>query len=313
MSKKRSKYRVRNWSEYNAGLKQRGSITFWLDEAVIAQWLNQVKTGKRGASDVYSDLAIETVITFKSIYGLAGRQAVGFVASIFALMGVKLAVPDHSTLSRRLGKLAINLPVLPETGARQVVVNATGIKIYGEGEWKTRQHGISKRRTWRKLHLAVDESTGEILAVEVSLNDKKDSQLLDPLLDAVEGDIDQVGADGAYDTKTCYETIRQRHAKAAILPRKDAKIWQHGNCKADPHPRDRNLRLIRKHGRKKWKRLVSYHQRSLAETAMFRFKTTFSANAFSRLFDNQSAELKLKCKALNKMIRLAKPQSYLVT
>lgn len=312
MSKKPSKYRVRNWSEYNVGLKQRGSITFWLDEAVIEQWLNEEKTGKRGASKVYSDLAIETVVTMKSIYGLAGRQAVGFVRSIFELMQVDLAVPDHSTLSRRLGKLDVNLAVIPKGGARHVVIDATGIKIYGEGEWKTRQHGTSKRRTWRKLHLAVDEQSGEILAAEVSLNDKKDSQLLDPLLETIEDPIDQVSADGAYDTRECYEAINKRRAKAAIPPRKDAKIWQHGNRKAEPHPRDQNLRLIRKHGRAKWKRLANYHRRSLAETTMFRFQASFSSKAFSRLFDNQSTELKLKCKALNKMIQLAKPQSYLV-
>lgn len=313
MKKKPNKYRIRNWSKYNAGLKQRGSITFWLDKAATLQWLNEEKTGKRGASEVYSDLAIETVITVKSLYGLAGRQATGFVASVFELMDVKLAVPDHSTCSRRLGKLAMTLPIVPKAGARHVVIDATGIKIYGEGEWKTRQHGVSKRRTWRKLHLAVDEQTGEILAAEVSLNDKKDSQLLEPLLDVIEDDIDQVSADGAYDGRDCYETIEKRNAKAAIPPRKNARIWQHGNCKADPHPRDQNLRLIRKHGRKKWKRLSSYHRRSLAETTMFRFKTTFSAQAFSRLFKNQTAELKLKCKALNKLIHLAKPESYLVT
>lgn len=312
MSKKRSKYRVRNWSEYNAGLKQRGSITFWLAEVVIEQWLNKQKTGQRGASDVYSDLAIETVVMIKSIYGLAGRQAVGFVASIFELMGVRLAIPDHSTLSRRLGKLAINLPVLPKTGARHVVIDATGIKIYGEGEWKTRQHGVSKRRTWRKLHLAVEEATGEILAAEVSLNDKKDSQLLEPLMTAISSEISQVSADGAYDTRECYETIKQRNAKAAIPPRKDARIWQHGNYKAEPHPRDQNLRSLRQHGRKKWKRLSRYHRRSLAETTMSRFQATFTSKAFSRLFNNQTVELKLKCKVLNKMIRLAKPVSYLV-
>ena len=313
MKKKPKQYRIRNWSEYNAGLKQRGSFTFWLDEAAIKGWLNKEKTGKRGASDSYSDLAIETVVTLKSMYGLGGRQVVGFVESLFKLMQVELAVPDHSTLSRRLGKLEITLPVMPKGGARHVVIDATGIKIYGEGEWKTRQHGISKRRTWRKLHLAVDEATGEILAAEVSLNDKKDSQLLDPLLDAIEDAIEQVGADGAYDTRACYETLLERNAKAAIPPRKDARIWQHGNCKAEPHPRDQNLRLIRRHGRAKWKRLVNYHRRSLAETAMFRFKATFSPHAFSRLFDNQTAELKLKCKALNRMIGLAKPDSYLVT
>lgn len=312
MKKKPKQYRIRNWGEYNAGLKQRGGITFWLDEAAIKAWLNEEKTGRRGASPTYTDLAVETVAMIRSIYSLGGRQAVGFVESVFALMNVTLAVPDHSTLSRRLGTLKVDLPVVPKTGARHVVIDATGIKIYGEGEWKTRQHGVSKRRTWRKLHLAVDEATGEVLAAEVSPNDKKDSQLLDPLLDAIEDDIEQVSADGAYDTKSCYETIQHRNAKAAIPPRKDAKIWQHGNCKAKPHPRDQNLRAIRKHGRAKWKRLANYHRRSLAETTMFRFQATFTSKAFSRLFDNQAAELKLKCKALNKMTTLAKPDSYRV-
>ena len=313
MSNKQNTYRVRNWSEYNAGLKRRGSITFWLDEEALAQWLNQEKTGKRGASRTYSDLAIETVVTMKSIYGLAGRQAVGFVASLFKLMQVDLSVPEHSTLSRRLSRLEIELPVVPKEGARHVVIDATGIKIYGEGEWKTRQHGTSKRRTWRKLHLAIDEQTGEILAVEVSFNDKKDGQLLEPLLEQIEDDLEQVSADGAYDGRDCYEVVKKRNAKVAIPPRKDAKIWQHGNCRADSHPRDQNLRLIRKHGRATWKRLVNYHRRSLAETTMFRFKTIFGPQAAARTFDNQAAELKLKCKALNKMIQLAKPLSYLVT
>ena len=288
-------------------------MTFWLDERAVEAWLNQEKTGKRGASRLYSDLAIETVVIVKSVYALAGRQAVGLTESVFELLGVDLAVPEHSTVSRRLASLEVALPVVPKEGARHVVIDATGIKIYGEGEWKTRQHGVSKRRTWRKLHLAVDEQTGEVLAAEVTYNDKKDGQLLEPLLEGVEAEIGQVSADGAYDQRNCYDTIAGYGAKATISPRKDAKIWQHGNRKAPPHPRDENLRAISKHGRKKWKRLCHYHRRSLAETAMFRFKTTFSAQASSRRFKNQVAELKLKCKALNTMIQLAKPDSYLVT
>lgn len=312
MSKKPNNYRIRNWAEYNAGLKQRGSITFWLDEAAIDNWLSQDKTGNRGASRKYSDGAIQTVTMVKSVYGLAGRQAVGLVESVFELMDVDVAVPEHSTLSRRLASLEVTLPVI-KGAARHVVIDATGVKVYGEGEWKTRQHGVSKRRTWRKLHLAVNEATGEILAAEVTRNNKKDGQLLAPLLDKVDDEIKQVSADGAYDQKDCYSAIAKHQAKAAIPPRKDAKVWQHGNCKAAPHPRDENLRAIRKHGRKKWKRICHYHRRSLAETAIFRFKTSFGPKAFSRLFDNQVSELKLKCKALNKMTGLAKPQSYLVT
>lgn len=284
MKKKTRKYRVRNWCEYNKGLEKLGSITFWIDEESIENWLHEEKTGKRGASPKYSDLAIEVVLGIKAIYKLAGRQAVGFVKSVFELMRLNLDVPDHSTLSRRLSGLCIKLPVVPKEGARHIVIDATGIKIYGEGEWKTRQHGVSKRRTWRKLHLAVDEATGEILAAEVSLNDKKDSQLLDDLLAQVDEAIEQVSADGAYDSKDCYESIRKRKAKAVIPPRKDAKIWQHGNCKQEPHPRDENLRYIRRHTRKKWKRDFNFHRRSIAETSMFRVKTIFSPQANSRTF-----------------------------
>lgn len=160
-------YRIRNWSEYNAGLKQRGSITFWIDEAVLSGWIVPKLSRERGASVFYSDIAIATMATVKAVYRLAGRQCQGFLTSIFVLMGFEFPVPDHSTLSRRIGKLSIALPVLPRTEARRVVVDSTGIKVYGEGEWKIRQHGISKRRTWRKLHLGVDETTGEILAAVV--------------------------------------------------------------------------------------------------------------------------------------------------
>jgi len=227
-------------------------------------------------------------------------------------MGIEVSVPDHSTLSRRIGKLGIALPVLPKEGARHVVVDSTGVKVYGEGEWKTRQHGISKRRTWRKLHVGVDEATGEILAAVVSTNDFQDAQVLGDLKEQIEGEIEQVSTDGAYDHRDCYDEITQRGAKRVIPPRKDAVIWQHGNRKAPPHPRDENLRYIRKHGRKKWKRDSHYHRRSLAETTMFRFKVIFGGKLSSRKFDNQAVELFIKCAALNRMIQLAKPDSYAI-
>jgi hypothetical protein len=189
------------------------------------------------------------------------------------------------------------------------VVDSTGVKVYGEGEWKTRQHGVSKRRTWRKLHLGVDEATGEILAAVVTGNETHDGQVLEELLDQIEGDIEQVTTDGTYDHRHCYDDITQRGAQPVIPPRKDAKIWQHGNCKAPPHPRDEHLRYIRKHGRKKWERDSNYHRRSLAETTMFRLKAIFGGKLRSRKFDNQAIELFIQCLALNRMIQVAKPQS----
>lgn len=201
------------------------------------------------------------------------------------------------------------VPVIPKSGPVHLVVDSTGVKVYGEGEWKTRQHGASKRRTWRKLHLGVDESTGEILAAVVTTNDFHDSEVLPDLLEATEANIEQVSADGAYDTRRCYDALSERGIKAAIPPQKNAKIWQHGNCKAPPHPRDENLRAIRKQGRKAWKRHSNYHRRSIAETTMFRLKAIFGGKLRSRKFDNQAAELLLQCAALNRMLQVAKPDT----
>ncbi|WP_404786890.1 IS5 family transposase [Altericista sp. CCNU0014] len=322
----KTQYRIRNWSEYNAALKQRGSLTFWVSEEALEQWLETEKTGQRGASRTYSNTAIEVMATLKAIYRWAGRQVEGFIESVFQLMHITLAVPDHSTLSRRMKTLEIDIPVhlsakegsVPGEASsghlppRHVVIDSTGVKVYGEGEWKTRQHGVSKRRTWRKLHLALDEATGEILAVVASGNHTADCEVLPMLLEQIEDEIEPVSADGAYDTRTCYEDIQQRGAKAIIPPRKGAKIWMHGNTKAQRHQRDENLRQIRRKGRKRWKQDSRYHRRSISETGMFRFKTTFGDRLSSRHFDNQATEMFVKCAALNRMMQLCKPDSYAV-
>jgi len=307
-----SRYHLSNWQAYDAALKQRGSLTFWICEEVIEQWHNEGKTGGRGASKDYSDLAIATMATLQAVFGLPGRQAEGFLESVFTLMGVPLRVPDHSTLSRRMGKLEVELPVVPKAKAVPVVVDSTGVKVYGEGEWKTRQHGISKRRTWRKLHLGVDEATGEILSAAVTTHDWHDGEVLPKLLDGIEEEIEQVSGDGAYDHRSCYEAIAQRQAKATIPPRQGAKLWQHDNCKRAPHPRDENLRWICKVGPQGWKHQSDYHRRSLAETTRFRLKTIFGGKLRRRTFDNQAVELFVQCAALNCMIGLCKPDTYVV-
>jgi IS5 family transposase len=305
-----SQYRVRNWSEYNKGLKQRGSLTFWISPEILANWEVKQKTGKPGATATYSNQAIVTMVSLKSVMSLPGRALCGFVESIFKLMNVELGVPDHTTLSRRLKRLEVALPVKPTGSKRHVVIDSTGIKVYGEGEWKTRQHGISKRRTWRKLHLAVDEATGEILSSVVTDNSCHDSEVLGELLDEITDPISQVDADGAYDTAACYDYIDEREAIAGIPPQRNAKIWFHGNRKTPRHPRDENLRKIRLVGRAKWKRLINYHRRSLAETTMFRFKTAFGGKVSSRKMERQVNELKVQCLVLNHMIQVAKPDSY---
>ena len=305
-----SQRRIRNWPEYNKGLKQRGSLTFWISSEVLDNWEVKEKTGKPGSTPTYSNQAIVTMVSLKSVMGLAGRALCGFVESVFQLMGLELSVPDHTTISRRLKRLEVTLPVKPTSDKRHVVIDSTGVKVYGEGEWKTRQHGVSKRRTWRKLHLAVDEATGEILSSVVTDNSCHDSEVLGELLDEIDDPISQVDADGAYDTAACYDYIDERGAVAGIPPQRNAKIWFHGNRKTPPHPRDENLRRIRLVGRAKWKREINYHRRSLAETTMFRTKTAFGGKVSSRRLNRQVNELKVQCLVLNRMIQVAKPDSY---
>lgn len=302
-------YRVRNWSEYNAGLKQRGSLTLWVSEEAIRDWKEAESRKGRGSTRIYSDGAIATMATVKAVWRLAGRQAEGFMKSIFEQLNIDLPVPEHSTVSRRMSQLSVALPVLPRSGARHIVLDGTGIKVYGEGEWKARQHGVSKRRTWRKLHLGVDEATGEILVAEVTTPDFRDSEILPSLLDGIPDEVAQVSGDGAYDTFECHRVIAARGASATIPPRRDA-CPTHPPDTPPTHPRDLILERIEQVGRKTWKQESGYHRRSLAETTMFRLKATFGGVVRSRTFENQAVELFIQCSALNRMIQRAKPDSY---
>ena len=164
--KSKTVYRVKNWSSYNRALVARGSLTVWLDDGLWKQWYAQGPS-QRGAQFVYSDPTIEWMLTMRVLLGLPLRQTQGFIQSLLDLMGLALAVPDYSTLSRRQGALAVVLPKKqPDSldSPMHLVVDSTGLKVYGEGEWKVRQHGWTKRRTWRKLHVGVNEATGEVVA-----------------------------------------------------------------------------------------------------------------------------------------------------
>lgn len=314
MKKKKTAYRVRNWKEYNRSLKMRGSLTFWMSGEIIERWLLAEGTGERGRAAKYSSVAIETMLAMKIVFRQAGRQTCGLVESIFELMKVDLPVPDHSTISRRMAGLEVTLPVKPSGEPRHIVCDSTGVKVYGEGEWKVRQHGFSKYRTWRKLHLHVDEKTHEVVAAGASENSVSDAEIFPEMLAANEEEIGQISGDGAYDKKKVYQAIEQRGIKkAAIPPRQNAKIWKHGNAKGERHIRDENLRHIRKKGREKWKQDCNYHRRSIAETAVFRFKTIFSDKLQSRNLENQFQEMLIKCTTLNRMTLLGMPDTHKVT
>lgn len=311
-SRPKTLYRVKNWSEYEKALVQRGSITFWLSEDFEKNWLYTGEKQRGGQFD-YSDKAIEIMLVIKEVFALTNRQVEGFLRSLFALLKIALSVPDHSTLSRRGKKLKVNLAKKTEKRLN-IVMDSTGLKIYGEGEWKVRQHGVSKRRSWRKLHIGVNPENGEIQAALLTENEVSDDEAVADLLAQIEPEIIKFAADGAYDKRKVYDGVSEHSPNAEILipPRKNARIWQHGNTKAERLKRDENLRSIRKQGRKAWKKNSGYHVRSLSETAMFRLKTIFGDKLSARLLETQTTQALVRCAALNRMTHLGMPQSYKV-
>jgi IS5 family transposase len=305
-------YRIRNWKDYDRALVQRASLTVWIDLEASKHWTYEGPS-QQGAQFTYSDLAIETLLTLREVFHLTNREVEGFVSSLFTLLRLALPVPDHTTLSRRGRTLEVALPKQAR-GPLHLVLDSSGLKVYGEGEWKVRQHGWSKRRTWRKMHLSVDAESGEIQAALLSEAGVHDAQMVEPLLQQVELPLMSVAADGAYDRANVYRAVQARAptARIAIPPRRDAKIQQHGNAHAPPLPRDENLRAIRRQGRPQWKRESGYHRRSLAETAVFRFKTLFAERLSARLWETQVSQFQIRCRALNRMTHLGMPDSYRV-
>lgn len=311
-SRPKTSYRVKNWSEYEKALVQRGSITFWLSEDFEKTWIYAGKK-QRGSQFDYSDQAIRIMLTVKEVFHLTNRGAEGFMRSIFRLMKINLPVPDHTTLSKRGKGLKVNLPKKANQSLN-IVMDSTGLKIYGEGEWKVRMHGVSKRRTWRKLHVGANPEDGEIQAVLLTENSVSDDDAVEELLEQIEQTIIDFAADGAYDKRKVYDSLNAHSPDVNILipPRKNARIWKHGNSKTERLKRDENLRYIRKQGRKVWKDDSGYHVRSLAETTMFRLKTIFGNELSTRLIETQTTQALVRCAALNKMTHLGMPQSYKV-
>ena len=311
-SRPKALYRVKNWSEYDKALVQRGSITFWMSDGFEKKWM-YVGEKQRGSQFDYTDQAILVMLTVKEIFHLSNRGVEGFVRSLFRIMKIDLPVPDHSTLSKRGKDLKVNLPKKTNPSLN-IVMDSTGLKIYGEGEWKVRMHGVSKRRTWRKLHVGANPEDGEIQAVLLTENNVSDDQAVKELLGQIEQTILDFAADGAYDKRKVYDNLNAHSPEVNILipPRKNARIWKHGNTKTERLKRDENLRAIRKDGRQEWKKNSGYHVRSLAETTMFRLKTIFGDELSARLLATQTTQAFVRCAALNRMTHLGMPQSYIV-
>ncbi len=308
--RRKSLYRVKNWPDYEQALLKRSSLTFWLPQDLAKSW-RYAGAKQRGHPFAYSHQAIELLLTFKELFHLTHRGAEGFMRSLLGMLQIQLAVPDHSTLSRRSRHLRVTLP-RTVSGPLHLVLDSTGLKVFGEGEWKVRKFGYSRHRTWRKLHVGLEPESGEIQAVALTTNSLSDAATAEVLLAQIGADLLSCTADGAYDKRRVYQALQGHSPGVRILipPRHDAHIWQHGNSKEERLKRDENLRYIRQHGRRQWKQQGGYHRRSLAETLMFRLKMIFGERLSARCLDAQITQALIRCRALNQMTHLAMPQSY---
>src|SRR3982751_1705203 len=215
-----ARYQVKNWHEYDQALQQRGSLTLWVTPEALAAW-HPLPTGRRGRARFYSDLAIETGHLLRLAFGRPWRQTEGLLRSVVSLLGVSLAVPDHTTFSRRSPGLSLTTALPSTAGPAHVVIDSTGLKVYGAGEWQQEKQGERGRRTGRKLHWAVNPDSGEILASELTSNEIGDLSMVSPLLEQISGSIISVTADGAYDAEPVYRAVRGRQPPsppAVIIP-----------------------------------------------------------------------------------------------
>jgi hypothetical protein len=299
---------VTNWSEYDAALRQRGSLTIWFSDEAIAAWRAEPRT-TRGGQPHYSALAIRSALTLRAVFRLALRQTEGLIGSILRFLDLDLAVPDHSTLSRRAETLEIPKPCPISRGPVHLLVDSTGLRLCGPGEWLVEKHGTRRRRSWRKLHIGVDAHTGQILASELTTSDVDDGAQVEPLLDQIPGPLASFIGDGAYDQAGIYGIVAERHPDADVIvpPRSTAVLSE--DVATTPTQRDRHLQSIAEHGRIGWQKRSGYTRRALVETAISRLKRVIGDALRSRTEQRRATEIAIAASALNRMLELGRPKS----
>ena len=305
----KAQYRVIHWAEYNESLRQRGDLTIWVSNEAQSAWSAPRRTS-RGGQRRYSDLAIETCLTLRTAYRLGLRQTQGLMGSIGTLMGLDIRVPDYSTLSRRANGLSIAQAVR-QAGSVPVhlVVDSTGLKIFGEGEWLAQKHktkGI--RRRWRKLHLGLDLASGAIVCANLTHDDVGDSTALPGLLDQLDAPVTGFLADGAYDGASTRDLLRERYGETldVVMPPPKNAVTRPQSAR-DPTVRDRHIAQIRSNGRMAWQVATGYNQRSRIETQIGRWKGVIGPKLKSRSFSRQITEIQVGQKVLNTMTALGRP------
>lgn len=318
MTEQRAHYKITNWKDYNKSLINRGSITIWLSEETLKNWHEIAQEQrKRGRPKYYSDGLIELCLMVKHLYGLPYRATEGFIKSLFMQLKIDVEVPSYSQMSRRAGKLPAKVKrALNRKGPIDIAVDSTGLKVYGEGEWKVRKHGVGKRRTWRKLHLAVDPLDHEIVAATLTDNAHTDEQMLPELIAQIDDDTERCFGDGAYDKKSCYKSCHNEQIQLITPPMRCAQKQKVPI--AELSIRDEAIDRIQvltqetndiELARAQWKIEADYHCRSISETAMFRFKTIFGDKLSTRTLENQRIEAMVKINLMNRFSNLGMPIS----
>jgi hypothetical protein len=309
--KYKTSYRIKNWSEYEKSLRNRGDITVWLSRDAIDAW-TPPKNGKRGGQPIYSDIAIETSLTLRLVFHLPLRQAEGFLKSILKLMDLYLPCPDHTTVSRRNRSANIRRHTrsLPD-GPLYFIVDSTGLKICGQGEWHSKKHEERRRKRWKKLHLGVDEN-GRILASKVTNGHEQDPSQVPSLLAQVNWAIDRFVGDGIYDQEAVYKAVDHHSPGAEVIvpPRKEA-VLSNNSISASSH-RDNHIAEIRSKGWSEWKRQSGYYLQSHAENAFYRYKRIIGGRLRAKNDDAQKREAAIGCAILNRMLEMGEPLSYAV-
>jgi hypothetical protein len=302
----RQRHRVTNWAEYEAGLRARGSLTVWFTEEAIEGWRAAPRT-TRGGQPSYSDLAIATALTLRALFHLALRQTEGLIASILQLLGLDLAVPDHTTLSRRAETLEVPRPHGGQA-PMHLLVDSTGLKLCGPGEWLLEKHGTRRRRSWRKLHLATDADTGRIVASVLTGHDADDGGQVGPLLEEVDGPVASFTADGAYDRDDVHAEVMARHPKAEIIVPPRSSAVPSATAETAPTARDRQLQTIAERGRMGWQRASGYNWRALIEADVSRWKRVIDEGLRSKTDGRQATEVAIAAEVLNRMLDLGRPE-----
>ena len=299
----RQRHRVTNWRDYDAALRNRGSLTIWFTPEAIAGWKAQARTTPGGQRH-YSDLAIETALTLRAVFRLALRQSEGLIGSIMQLLEIDLPVPDHTTLSRRACGLPVRSHGRLGTGELHLIVDSTGLKLRGAGEWLFEKHGTAKRRSWRKLHIGIDADTGEIVAFDLTDKDVDDASHVAPLLDQLTEAPTSFMGDGAYGRSFVLEGVlaKNPNAKFIVPPCKGAVTGP--TAATSPTQRDQHVLAVDAHGRMNWQKTTGYNRRSKVEASISRYKRVIGDTLKSRDDARRVTEVAIAIKSLNRMRKL---------